>query len=127
MSVYFYAFWGAVFGGLAVVLGAFGAHALRHVLESYGQSIWEKAVLYQAIHALALLILPSLAEDIGVKAVNFSGIMFITGILLFSGSLYMLAVTGKKLLGALTPFGGVAFIVGWVWLAVNLLKANLHS
>ena len=127
MPGYFFAFWGAVFAGLAVILGAFGAHALKQVLDSYGLAIWEKAVFYQVIHALALLLLPSFAGQLGDRATSITGGLFIAGILLFSGSLYLLAYTGKKYLGAITPVGGVAFIMGWTWLAIALLKANISS
>lgn len=127
MSAYFFAFWGAVFGGLAVVLGAFGAHALKQVLDSYGLAIWEKAVFYQAVHALALLLLPGFADQIGLKAASFTGGFFIAGIILFSGSLYLLAFTGKKYLGAITPIGGVSFIIAWAWLAVSLMKVASSS
>ena len=123
MSVYFFAFLGAILGGLTVALGAFGAHALKPYLDSYGVIVWNKAVFYQAMHSLALLCLPLFSEIMTPKALNITGYMFMLGILLFSGSLYLLAVTGIKILGAVTPLGGVAFIIGWVWLAIALYKA----
>jgi len=127
MPGYFFAFWGAVFAGLAVVFGAFGAHALKNTLDAYSLSIWEKAVFYQVIHALALLLLPLYAEQIGARATSFTGGLFIAGIFLFSGSLYILAFTGKKYFGAITPVGGVAFIIAWGWLAVSLMKSAMAS
>lgn len=127
MTAFFFGFWGAVFGGLAVLLGAFGAHALKSTLDAYSQGIWEKAVFYQAIHALVLLMLPSLGAQIDARSIALSGGFYIAGILLFSGSLYLLALTGKKYLGAITPVGGVAFIVGWTILAVAMLKMALNS
>ncbi len=127
MSVYFFAFMGAILGGLTVALGAFGAHALKDILDSYGVTVWNKAVFYQAMHALALLSLPLFSDIMTPKAMNITGYMFILGILLFSGSLYLLAVSGIKILGAVTPFGGVAFIVGWVWLAISLYRATFNS
>lgn len=127
MSPYLFALIGAVLAGLTVALGAFGAHALKPILDAYGQTVWQKAVFYQAIHSLALLILPSMSNVITHKALFITGIMFIVGILLFSGSLYVLALTGYKYLGAITPFGGVAFVVGWAWLAIALYKVTFRS
>ncbi len=118
---------GAIFGMLTVTLGAFGAHALKTILDTYGQSIWEKAVLYQAIHALFLLVLPSFSNTISTRDVNISGYLVIAGIILFSGSLYILALTGKKYFGAITPIGGVAFVMGWSWLALALFKTTFRS
>ncbi|NQV42716.1 MAG: DUF423 domain-containing protein [Candidatus Marinimicrobia bacterium] len=127
MPAAFFAFIGAMFGILTVVLGAFGAHALKTILDGYGQSIWEKAVLYQAIHALLLLVLPTLSSFISPKAMNIAGYMIVAGVILFSGSLYILALSGKKYFGAITPVGGVALIIGWSWLAVSLFKATFRS
>jgi uncharacterized membrane protein YgdD (TMEM256/DUF423 family) len=127
MSAIFFGFWGAVFGGLAVLLGAFGAHALKASLDAYSQGIWEKAVFYQAIHALALLILPTLSTHMGSKSLALTGGLFIAGIILFSGSLYLLAFTAKKYLGAITPIGGVAFIAAWTVLSLSMLKAALSA
>ncbi|MCF7823740.1 MAG: DUF423 domain-containing protein [Candidatus Marinimicrobia bacterium] len=127
MSPIFFAFIGAVFAGLTVALGAFAAHALKAILDSYSQSVWEKAVFYQAIHSLALLILPTMSHLMTPKTLQITGYLFIAGIFLFSGSLFVLAVTGRKYLGAITPFGGIAFILGWTWLAVSLFKAVFHS
>lgn len=123
MSATAFAFVGAVFGILTVALGAFGAHALKNILDSYSQGIWDKAVFYQALHALLLLILPSLSSYLSPKDLNITGYLIILGILLFSGSLYILALSGKKYFGAITPIGGVAFIIGWSWLAYALFKA----
>ncbi len=127
MPVPFFALMGAIFGILTVALGAFGAHALKTILDSYGQSIWEKAVFYQAIHALVLLILPSLSNYMTPKDLNISGYLIISGVLLFSGSLYILALSGNKYFGAITPIGGVAFVVGWSWLAYALFKVTFRS
>ncbi len=127
MPATFFALMGAIFGMLTVGLGAFGAHALKTILDNYGQGIWEKAVFYQAIHSLLLLILPGLSHYMTPKELNISGYMIIIGILLFSGSLYLLAISGKKYFGAITPIGGVAFIAGWSWLAYALFKATFRS
>ena len=131
MSVYFFAFMGAVLGGLTVALGAFGAHALKPILESwdnsYGLIIWDKAVFYQAMHSLALLSLPLFSELMSPKALHITGYMFIAGTVLFSGSLYVLALSGIKILGAITPIGGTAFVIGWAILAFALYKAAFTS
>jgi len=131
MSVYFFAFIGAVLGGLTVALGAFGAHALKPYLEawdnSYGLIIWDKAVFYQAMHSLALLSLPLFSDIMTPKAVNITGYMFIAGTLMFSGSLYVLALSGIKILGAITPIGGTAFVIGWAVLAASLYKAAFRA
>ena len=99
-------------GFLAVVLGAFGAHGLRHLLAGNGTTmIWEKAVFYHFIHAVMLFVL---AERKTFPAVPWWS--FLVGIVFFSGSLYLLAVTNVLWLGAITPFGGLAFLLGWGWL-----------
>jgi len=96
-------------GFLAVALGAFGAHGLKNLLAQNGTTaIWEKAVFYHFIHAVMLFIL---AERKTFPAVAWWS--FLAGILFFSGSLYLLAVTNVRWLGAVTPVGGVGFLVGW--------------
>jgi uncharacterized membrane protein YgdD (TMEM256/DUF423 family) len=101
-------------GLLAVALGAFGAHGLKDVLAgNHTAAIWEKAVLYQFIHAVMLFILA------GRNPVPWGPwFSFLAGILVFSGSLYILAVTNVRGFGAITPIGGIGFIVGWAWLLV---------
>lgn len=113
---------GALALALAVGLGAFGAHGLRDRLDAYSLGIWEKAVFYQFVHALALLVLPLLVRDIG--SAGRVGWLFALGILLFSGSLYALALSGVRTLGAVTPFGGVCFIAGWLLLAWTLFRGS---
>jgi uncharacterized membrane protein YgdD (TMEM256/DUF423 family) len=99
----------AAFGLLAVVLGAFGAHGLKDLLGHNGTAaIWEKAVFYHFIHAVMLFVL---AERKTFPAVAWWS--FLAGIVIFSGSLYLLAVTDARWLGRITPIGGVSFIVGW--------------
>lgn len=127
MSALIFAIAGSVMGVLTVGLGAFGAHALKSVLDEYGQSIWEKAVLYQAIHVLLLLLLPTFMDVIPSKDLIIIGSLIIAGVLLFSGSLYILALSRKKYFGAITPLGGITLMVGWSWLAWALLKATLQS
>jgi uncharacterized membrane protein YgdD (TMEM256/DUF423 family) len=111
-------------GGLAVVLGAFGAHGLKAQLSAELLATFETGVNYQMYHALALLAVAlafSRLNDSSVLAL--AGWMFIAGTLLFSGSLYLLALTGVRWLGAITPFGGIAFIAGWACLALAFLRA----
>jgi len=106
----------AFFGFLSVALGAFGAHSLKNILDEYGKSVYEKAVLYQMFHSMALFavgVLQHLFKEIPFSPAGFG---FLIGILLFSGSLYVLAISGLKWLGAITPIGGVAFLFGWAWL-----------
>lgn len=108
---------GALFGAIGVMLGAFGAHGLSALLDSRALAVWDTAVLYQFVHTSALLITGVLARDRPAKALRIAGIAFGLGILLFSGSLYLLALDGPRLLGPLTPVGGLCFIVGWLALA----------
>lgn len=103
----------------AVGLGAFGAHGLRDRLDAYSLGIWEKAVFYHAVHALGILVAPLLARA-GLASDNgawWACLLLALGILFFSGSLYLLALSGARWLGAVTPIGGVLFIAGWVTLA----------
>ena len=106
----------AVMGLLAVALGAFGAHALKKVLidNPNGTVLWEKAVFYHFIHAVMLFILASRKP-----LRRLSWFAFLIGIILFSGSLYIYALTSVKWLVALTPFGGVSFMVGWICLIIS--------
>jgi uncharacterized membrane protein YgdD (TMEM256/DUF423 family) len=103
---------GALNGAIAVAAGAFGAHALRHRLEPRALEIFETAARYHMYHALAMILA-------GVIAARGPGWAFQVGIVVFCGSLYALAVTDVKILGAITPAGGVAFLIGWVWLAIT--------
>ncbi|XOZ32977.1 DUF423 domain-containing protein [Halomonadaceae bacterium KBTZ08] len=110
---------GAVLGGLAVAAGAFGAHALEGKLSSHYMGVFETAVQYQMFHALALLGVAL----IGMIRPDASWLVpaawaFLVGILLFSGSLYALVLSGTRILGAITPIGGVAFLIGWVCLVM---------
>lgn len=108
---------GALFAGLGVAAGAFGAHGLRAMLAEPLLLVYETAVRYQIYHALALIALAALAPRLPARRVRITGGLFVAGILLFSGSLYLLALTGERPLGMLTPIGGTCFLAGWVSLA----------
>ena len=115
---------GAVAGLIAVAFGAFGAHGLRGRLSPDMLAVFETGVRYHMYHALALLLTAALASRDalhGSRAIAAAGWLFIAGIVLFSGSLYALAVTGVTVLGAITPIGGVAFLAGWAALAIAAL------
>jgi len=118
----------ALFGAIAVGLGAFAAHGLKGSLSAYLLGVFETGVTYQFIHTFAVLVCAILIRlDIGKKAQKgllSAAICFIIGILCFSGSLYALALTGIKWFGPITPLGGVFFMIGWVLLAVSALKIN---
>ena len=108
--------------GIAVILGAFGAHGLKGRLDAYAIGIYEKAVFYHFIHALGMLITSTLPKSGALASQTAARIcaLFAAGIVLFSGSLYLLAVTGVTVLGAITPLGGLAFIAAWFLLAWSL-------
>src|SRR5665213_2566629 len=110
---------GAIALALAVMIGAFGAHALEGRLDVYSRGIYETGVTYHFFHALGLLIV-SLLPRIGALSPTQASrvcLLLAVGIVLFSGSLYVLAISGEKMLGAVTPFGGLSFIAAWVLLA----------
>ena len=110
---------GAVLGGLGVIAGAFGAHGLEGKIDSRGLEVFETAAKYQMYHAPALLAVGLLMlMGRGGTALNLAGWSFLLGTLIFSGTLYALALTGIRWLGAITPIGGLALIVGWFALAV---------
>ena len=108
---------GALFAFLGVVAGAFGAHFLKTVLSPDMLAVVETAVRYQMYHAFALLMVGWASEQFPQASLMPAGWLFAGGIVVFSGSLYALAFTGTSWLGAFTPLGGVAFLVGWGWLA----------
>lgn len=113
---------GIINGFLAVALGAFGAHGLEGKLSEKSLGIWDKAVNYQMFHTMALLITGLLLAKIQSGGMLWAGWMFFIGIVLFSGSLYLYSTTGVKTLAMITPFGGVAFLVGWVLLGYGIVK-----
>lgn len=113
----------ALSGLLAVTFGAFGAHALRTRLDDYARGVFETAVQYHFVHSLALLAVGVIALQQPESALlRSSGWLFLLGIAVFSGSLYLLSVTGLRWLGAITPLGGLAFIAGWACLATAAWK-----
>ena len=118
---------GSVLMALAVVLGAFGAHGLRNRLDAYSMGVYEKAVFYHFIHALGLLVVSFLPKTgtFSEFATNWVCGLLLAGIVIFSGSLYLLAVTGNRMLGAITPIGGLAFIAAWLVLAWFLLPRRM--
>lgn len=101
---------------VAVGAGAFGAHGLKNLLSADMLAIWHTAVTYQVMHALGLFVLALLWPRLGAP-MGTAGWVMLAGIIVFSGSLYTLALTGVRVLGAITPFGGVAFIVAWAMVA----------
>ena len=121
--------WTSVAAGtlaLAVMIGAFGAHALRDRLDAYSMGVYEKAVFYHFVHALGLLVV-SLMPRAGVLSEAKAGwvcILLLAGVVLFSGSLYALAITGVRALGAVTPLGGLCFIAAWLLLSYATAKSQ---
>ena len=113
-------FWmlGCTFAFLAVAAGAFGAHALRDRLSPEMLAVWETAARYQMYHALALLVVAFAAARWPASGWSAAGWLFSVGIVVFSGSLYLLAFTGTRWLGAISPLGGAAFLAGWIALAL---------
>lgn len=107
---------------LAVAIGAFGAHGLKAHLSTEMLQTYKTGVEYHFYHALGLLLIGILSISFPSSLLNWSAILLAIGIILFSGSLYVLAITGIKWLGAITPFGGLSFIAGWVLLFVAVLK-----
>ncbi len=104
---------GSLFMFLAVGLGAFGAHALKDKLSGYYLDVYNKAVFYHFVHALALFVVAWLMTAAPSSRINAAGIFFSVGIILFSGSLYILSVSQMRILGAVTPLGGLCFLIGW--------------
>ena len=113
---------GAISGGIGVAAGAFGAHALRARLEPGLLAVFETGARYQMYHALALLAAAWLAGAGAPAQAAWAGRLFIAGTVLFSGSLYVLALTGISAFGVITPLGGVAFIAGWAALALGAMR-----
>ncbi len=111
-----------LFGFLSVAFGAFGAHALSKTLSPEMMTTFETGVKYQMYHSLALLALALIQQQTQIDLLAYSGWAFILGILIFSGSLYILSITGMKWLGVITPIGGIWFLFGWGWFLYRILK-----
>ncbi len=114
---------GAVYGLLGVAFGAFGAHALRARLTPEMLAVYHTGVEYQFYHAFALLAVGVLCLVRPAPGLGVAGWCFAAGVLLFSGSLYLLALSGTRWLGAITPIGGILFLVGWVAMITGVLRA----
>ncbi|GED33651.1 MULTISPECIES: DUF423 domain-containing protein [Brevibacillus] len=114
---------GSISGFLSVAFGAFGAHALKEKLDEYSLGIFHTGVTYQTTHALALVLVALLLKWYpGAAGLSWAGWCFFVGTIVFSGSLYALALSGVKVLGAITPIGGVLFLIGWALLAIHAWK-----
>jgi uncharacterized membrane protein YgdD (TMEM256/DUF423 family) len=124
---------GFLFGATAVILGAFGAHALRQIVQPEAASVFETGIRYQFYHTFALIVTAILYEKFPGKRILFAGYFFIVGMVLFCSSLYMLTFlkatgyVGMKSIGLVTPFGGLFFIVGWISLFFGILKDSSSS
>ncbi len=114
---------GSAFGGLAVMIGAFGAHALKQILETSDRTeTFETAVKYQFYHALALIFLGIIMFNLKHSIFNYAGYSFILGTIIFSRSLYILCLTGITKFGMVTPIGGLFLIAGWIFLFLGIVK-----
>jgi uncharacterized membrane protein YgdD (TMEM256/DUF423 family) len=119
---------GIIIGALSVILGAFAAHSLKNTISDYALGIFETAVRYQFYHAFALVITGILFKEFPRTQIKLAGRFFIAGIILFSGSLFLLAIIkaavqpGFNWVGAITPFGGLCFILGWICLFTGIRK-----
>lgn len=118
---------GAITMFIAVAAGAFGAHALKAVLSPEMLAVWQTAVQYQMVHGLGLIAIGLLLPCFSTVLLRRAGIAMLIGIWLFSGSLYALALTDIRLLGAITPFGGVAFLFAWALLAWAVIRGQDSS
>lgn len=116
---------GCVFAFLAVLLGAFGAHALRTKISTYELEVFQTGIYYQMIHALALFAAAWILQSYQSPKSLYAGYCFIGGILIFSGSLIALSLSGIKKWGMITPIGGLLFLIGWALLAISILKRKV--
>ena len=113
---------GAVMCGLGVLLGAFGAHGLRDRVTPEMLAVFETGVRYHLVHGLALLAVAWATTQWPNTWITASGWLFVAGIAIFSGSLYLLSITGVRWLGAITPIGGLCFVAGWLILALSVMR-----
>lgn len=112
---------------IAVAAGAFGAHGLKQVLDSEMLAIWHTAVTYQMMHALGMFLIALLIPKFSPVLLGWAGSAMFIGIVIFSGSLYALALSGIRLLGAITPIGGLAFLASWILVAWAAYKGNVAA
>ncbi|MDE3213560.1 MAG: DUF423 domain-containing protein [Bacteroidota bacterium] len=118
----------AFLGALSIAMGAFAAHTLKEMVSAYSLEIFETGVRYQFYHVFALLAVAILYKEFPNKFIRWAGILFVTGIILFSGSLYALSAVmaavapGYQWIGAITPIGGLSFIVGWIFLFMGISR-----
>lgn len=115
---------GSILAFLGVVAGAFGSHILKKQIDSELLPVFETAIHYQMYHSLALILVAVVFKIYGGSWIIKAGWFFLAGIIIFSGSLYILSLTGIKWFGAFTPFGGVSFLIGWVCLVIEAIKKN---
>lgn len=114
---------GIIIAGLTVAIGAFGAHSLADILSANGRiETYKTAVFYQFVHSLAIILTSLLYEKYDSKRLNTAFYLFFLGIIIFSGSLYILSITDIRILGAITPIGGISFIIGWIYLYLATKK-----
>jgi len=124
---------GALLGAIAVALGAFGAHGLKKIVSAETVQVFQTGVQYQMYHALALLLTGLLYEKCSQKFAGIAGVLFIIGIIFFSGSLYLLTagkaaeISSLDKAGIITPFGGLAFIAGWLFLFIAVMRKSERS
>lgn len=118
---------GALLALLGVMLGAFGAHGLKNILDASALATFEVGVRYQMYHALAILLVGGLAAQASLVWRKRAALLFIIGSVLFSGSIYLLVLTGQKWLGPVTPLGGLCLMLGWVALAISVMKGADNS
>jgi uncharacterized membrane protein YgdD (TMEM256/DUF423 family) len=115
---------GAVLAGLGVIAGAFGTHLLRQSLSDSEKEVWRTATNYQLYHALAVIVVARLLSHHPTRFFRAACGFFVLGILLFSGSLYAIALSGQPSVGLITPLGGIAFLAGWISLAVGIFRTD---
>lgn len=119
---------GSINAFLSVALGAFGAHILKAKIDSDMLAVYETGIQYHMMHALGLIAIALLADRLGQpRLVSAAGWLLLIGIILFSGSLYVLSISGIKVLGAITPFGGVSFLAGWLCVFLAAMKAKKQA
>tara|TARA_B100000029_G_scaffold323452_1_gene315798 strand:- start:259 stop:624 length:366 start_codon:yes stop_codon:yes gene_type:complete len=114
---------GASLAGVAVLLGAFGAHGLKSKFSTEDLAIFETGVRYHMYHALGLLLIGGIGFHVAQEIIQIPAYLLLAGILIFSGSLYLLVLTDTRWLGAITPIGGLCFVAGWLLLAFNLYRS----